>query len=337
MKISSKKFFCAQEGVSGINSDSKMQHEIIAKPFLKWAGGKRQLLKQIEPLLPAELENGLITKYVEPFLGGGAMFFYMAQNYNFDEIRISDANNDLIMTYQVVRDCVDSLITMLADMESAYLRKADIDRERYYYLIREKLNQERLFIDDTIVNESWTERAAQFIFLNRTTFNGLNRVNSKGEMNSSFGKCRNPCICDAVNLRAVSKVLQDVVITTADFAECERIIDDGTLVYFDPPYIPISNTANFTGYTATGFDDKEQKRLASLYARLVDNGTYAILSNSGYRPFDVNDFIRENYASFTINTLKARRSINCRIVGQEKIDEVLITNYAIHSLDPRTN
>lgn len=337
MEINGKKKICAQKGKSDAQSGRKTNDGITARPFLKWAGGKRQLLKQMSPLLPMELENGQITKYAEPFLGGGAMFFYLSQTCKFDEIHISDANKDLIMTYQTIRDDVDSLIIRLAEMESQYLALSEIGRERFYYQISRIFNQERLSMDYSDANSSWVERAAQLIFLNHTCFNGVYRVNSKGEFNISFGRYENPNICDAENLRAVSKVLQDVVITAADFGDCEQIVDDRTLVYFDPPYIPMSKTANFTSYTASGFDDSKQRRLASLSKRLTDKGVYVILSNSDYKPFDVDDFIRENYGGFTINTMRARRNINCKALGRAEVDEVLITNYAIHCSDPRSN
>lgn len=209
---------------------------ITAKPFLKWAGGKAQLIEQIAARLPIELQLGKIYRYIEPFIGGGALFFHIAQMYDVEEFFISDVNEEIILAYKSIQKDVNSLINLLKGMERKYHRLTPNRQEEYFYAVRFQMNEKRPLMDFAHYNESWLERTAQIIFLNRTCFNGLFRVNSKGEFNVPFGRYKNPLICSKDNLTSVSKLLQRTEINLGDFTECESFVDSDTFVYFDPPY-----------------------------------------------------------------------------------------------------
>jgi DNA adenine methylase len=208
------------------------------KPFLKWAGGKAQLIEQIATQLPDELKHGIIHRYVEPFIGGGALFFNIAQMYEVEEFFISDVNEELILAYKIIQKDVENLIILLKEMERKYHHLTVNRQKEYFYAVRFQLNENRPSIDFNNFQEAWIERTAQIIFLNRTCFNGLFRVNSKGEFNVPFGKYTNPSICNEENLMAVAELLQRTEIRLGDFTECEPFINSNTFVYFDPPYRP---------------------------------------------------------------------------------------------------
>ena len=283
-----------------------------AKPFLKWAGGKAQLIAQIANYLPVDLKLGKIHRYVEPFVGGGALFFHTAQLYEVDEFFISDVNDELVLTYTSIQKDVDGLIKLLNAIQNKYHRMNSERQSKYFYEIRETFNKERSKINFNRFSESWIERAAQIIFLNRTCFNGLFRVNSKGGFNVPFGRYKNPQICSEENLKAVSELLQRTEIRLGDFSECESFVDSSTFVYFDPPYRPISKTASFTSYSKYDFDDAAQLRLASFYRLLDRNDAKLMLSNSDPKNEDPHDqFFEHAYKNFHIKRVLANRMINC--------------------------
>jgi len=286
----------------------------LAKPFLKWAGGKTQLLGEIEQRLPYGLSTGEIDTYVEPFVGGGAVFFHIAQNYNdIKRFYLIDINRDLINCYNEVKTNVDALIDELRSIETAFLRKRS-GRKDFYYEIRDQFNADR--------------SPAKLIFLNKTCYNGLYRVNRKGEFNVPFGDYKNPTICDEENLRGVSTLLQKAKIICGDFTDSEKYIDNRTFVYFDPPYRPLSATASFTSYSKDSFSEQDQVKLAKFCRQIHSRKAKFLLSNSDPKNEDPTDhFFKDHYKGFKIDTVKAIRVINCQSSGRGQINELLITNY----------
>lgn len=306
----------------------------VARPFLKWAGGKGQLLPQLEAHLPKEIRTGGIRRYLEPFIGSGAFFFRVAQSYPVQEFILSDLNHDLILTYQVVQKDVEALIAALSAMERDYLNLSESGREKFYYHVREQFNQKRLNInydrhaggEDDLADR--VNRAAELIFLNRTGYNGLFRLNSRGEFNVPKGRYTSPRILDAENLRAVACVIRDVRFQYGDFVSVEEWVDHQTLVYLDPPYRPISPTAHFRSYSPIPFDDRQQLRLAEYFRKLDSKGAKLMLSNSDPRNYDPgDDFFERAYAGFHIVRLQARRNINSVPVRRGLLSELLILNY----------
>ena len=273
------------------------------KPFVKWVGGKRQLLRQFRELglYPPEDFNPITNTYYEPFVGGGAVFFDLLPK----NAELSDLNNELVTTYNVIKNNVDELIKTL--------QKHIYDKE-YYLEVRAK----------KIEDLSDIEVASRFIFLNRTGFNGLYRVNKSGQFNVPFGRYNNPVICDEDNLRRVSDALQDVTITHQDYKNVLKTAKSGDFIYLDPPYYPINATSSFTSYTAEGFLEKEQTELRDTFVKLHKKGCFVMLSNSD------TPFINELYSGLdgiTINKITAGRAINSKGSGRGKITEVLVTNY----------
>jgi DNA adenine methylase len=302
--------------------------QIKARPFLKWAGGKRQLLPQIDRFLPKELNEGSITRYVEPFVGSGAVFFHVAQKYLPAQLYISDYNPELMRAYRTIQQCVDDLIPTLRDIEYEYLSLTDEARKNYFYEQRTQFNKELARTKRESVSLENVERTAQLIFLNRTCYNGLFRVNSKGAFNVPFGRYRNPRICDAANLRAVAALLQQTEIRYGSYKDCAAVVDENTMVYFDPPYRPISKTANFTAYSKQVFDDKAQTDLARFYRSLDQRGARLMLSNSDPKNVDLDDsFFEDTYAGFRIERVHASRRINSQAEKRGPIHELLILNY----------
>ena len=308
----------------------------MARPFLKWAGGKGQLLGQIRFHLPAELQEGTISKYAEPFIGGGAVLFQLANEYSLDEIYVSDSNADLILAYRTIKSQVEGLIARLEDIERRFLGLSPSLRKEFFYETRRLFNKRRRAIRRTDESRHAELHVARLIFLNRTCYNGLYRVNSRGEFNVPFGNYRKPRICDAPNLRSVSHSLKDADIHCGDFADCKSFVDDRTFVYFDPPYRPISKTANFTSYAQSPFDDNEQKRLASFCRDLNGSGAKLMLSNSdpqNEEPLDT--FFTDLYCKFNIHKVSASRRINSNGAKRGEITELLITNYNVGGLSGR--
>lgn len=292
------------------------------KPFLKWAGGKGQLLGEIEKYYP--FADKKITKYAEPFVGGGAVLFDILSKFELDKVYISDINAELINTYRVVRDDVDPLIEMLLSMQSEFQAFDPNDRKSYYMKKRDRFNNLKIDGDEAIN----IEKAALMIFLNRTCFNGLFRVNKKGLFNVPIGSYKKPLICDEKNLRSVCEKLQKVEIVCGDYKESIRFIDENTFVYFDPPYRPLTTTASFTAYTENLFNDDEQIELAQFVGKIDKKGARIVVSNSDPKNSDAEDNFFDNiYASHKIKRVEATRMINSNSEARGKIKELLISNY----------
>ena len=295
---------------------------IECKPFIKWVGGKGQLLSEINKLYPVELGKN-INKYAEIFVGGGAVLFDILSKYKLDEVYISDKNLELINTYKSIRDNVDILIKSLKGMEEQYIPLDNENRKDYYYKKREEYNS--LKINSEVNN---IEKAVLFIFLNKTCFNGLYRVNKKGEFNVPMGAYKKPKICDEENLKNVSLTLRNVKIVYADYRESEKFIDDKTFVYIDPPYRPLNITSSFTSYTENDFNDKEQIELAEYINVLNKKGAKIVISNSDPKNNDIDDnFFDKLYKNYNINRVKATRMLNSNASLRGAINELLITNY----------
>ena len=293
------------------------------RPFVKWAGGKGSLIPQITKYYPEDLKTGVIDKYVEPFVGGGAVLIDILQKYDVKEAYAYDTNKDLINAYNVIKTDVNSLINKLKKYEDEYISLEMEDRKKYYYDVRSEYNSAEIKDGKTSL-----KRAAEFIFLNRTCFNGLYRVNQSGDFNVPMGKYKNPTICDEENLEALSKLIKNVEFICGDYQTTEEIVDKNTFVYFDPPYRPLSVTSGFTSYTKDDFDDEDQKQLASYFRTLDTKDAKLMLSNSN--PKNVNEedtFFDDIYSGFNINELQANRMINANANKRGKISELLIINY----------
>ena len=308
-----------------------LQNAPRAKPFLKWAGGKAQLLPQFRELYPRELKSGKLTTYVEPFLGGGAVFFDIVQAYPIANAFLYDINPELILIYKVVQRRVEDLIESLEAYSKQYYGLDDEQRKTFYYQVRENLNAQKSQIDFERFSDAWVERAAMLLFLNRTCFNGLFRLNSRGEFNVPFGQYKKPRILDAENLSNASGILQIAEIRRGDFEDSFDVIDRETFVYFDPPYRPISKTSSFTSYSKYSFGDEEQRRLATYFARLhKEKGAKMMLSNSDPTNVTADDtFFEDLYQGFHIYTVYAQRAINSKGSKRGPIRELVITNYEV--------
>lgn len=294
------------------------------KPFLKWAGGKGQLIEQIASFLPASLMTGKIKKYFEPFLGGGAVYFWLAEHYDFESVYLYELNPSVAICYQVIQRNVKKLINELNSLEIEYTAGSDNDREKLFYDKREEFNS---YLRRKSAN-GYLRHTALLIFLNKTCFNGLYRVNSKGEFNVPFGRYKNPAICNVDNLFAVHDLLQKAEVICGDFQLCLEYADNDSLVYFDPPYRPISRTASFTSYSKDTFDDNEQKRLRRVFGELDSRDASVMLSNSDPKnvaPTD--DFFDDLYSGYHIQRLNATRLINCNAERRGSITEILVMNY----------
>jgi DNA adenine methylase len=290
-------------------------------PFIKWAGGKGQLLNQIRNTYPCGLGE-TITRYCEPFVGG-AVLFDVLSNYNLDEIYINDINTELINTYRTIQNDVNALIEVLSTMQSEFTPLDTENRKLYYYEKREQFNNAKVNGDKfTNIN-----KASLFIFLNKTCFNGLYRVNGRGLYNVPMGAYKNPLICDAENLINISTLLQNITINCGDYKECRNFIDERTFVYIDPPYRPLNATASFTSYTETGFGDREQVELAEFVNDLNQIGAKIVVSNSDPQNTDVDDnFFDELYGVYQISRVTAKRMINCNAERRGIVNELLICN-----------
>lgn len=294
----------------------------ILRPFLKWAGGKGQLLREIEKYYP--FKNNKITKYAEPFVGGGAVLFDILGKYDLDEIYISDINTELINTYRIIRDATYELIAMLQVMQNEFVPMNTTERKSYYMAKRERFNALKINLDESVN----IEKATLMIFLNKTCFNGLFRVNKKGFFNVPMGSYKNPMICDKENLRAVSEKLQNVRIVSGDYRDSTDFIDENTFVYFDPPYRPITDTASFTAYTENLFNDKEQIELAKFVDDMHRKGAKIVVSNSDPKNSNTeDDFFDDIYSAYKINRVEATRMINCNSDARGKIKELIISNF----------
>ena len=294
------------------------------RPFLKWAGGKGQLIDQIASHLPPALKTGRIKKYFEPFLGGGALFFWLSEQYDFESAYLYEINPAVNLCYQVIQKNIGKLIKELNQLELEYFSASEKGKEKLYYDKREEFN---VFLRRKASN-SIVRRTALLVFLNKTCFNGLYRVNSQGEFNVPFGRYKNPTICNEDNLYAVSELLQKAEIFCGDFAQCLEYADNESFVYFDPPYRPISTTASFTSYSKDIFDDQEQKRLRKVYGELDKKDACVMLSNSDPKNVNPNDnFFDDLYRGYHIERLNATRLINCNAERRGVITEILVMNY----------
>lgn len=291
------------------------------RPFVKWAGGKGQLLEVLKSNLPKGI-GAKINKYAEPFVGGGALLFALLSEYSFDEVYICDNNKELINAFSVIKKYSGELIQILANMQAKYSLSTDEEKQKYYYEERDRFNA--LILNE----ENCVEKAALFIFINRTCFNGLYRVNRKGCYNVPFGKHTNPTICDTENLIKVSESLQNVIIRSCDYHDVLSFVDENTFVYIDPPYRPLNATSGFTSYTEEQFNDQNQIELAEMYKELSDKGAKVMLSNSDPHNVDENDnFFDDLYGDFNIQRVEASRMINSKASSRGKIKELLVKNY----------
>ena len=294
---------------------------IKAKPFIKWVGGKGQLIEQLEALLPADFtERGNVT-YIEPFVGGGAMLFYMLQKYpNIKSAVINDINPDLTLCYQVVRDNPTELIKSLNLIQSDYYALPTEEERKTFFL------QQRELFNSKSLNE--IDNTTLFFFLNRTCFNGLYRVNKAGKFNVPFGKYTTPTICDSATIYADSKLLQKVDIMTGDFEQTYEKIKGNTFFYFDPPYRPISKTSSFNDYTKEDFNDNAQIRLKLFCDRLNENGINFMLSNSDCFSKDGMDrFFEDLFIDYRIDRVLASRNVNAKGSKRGKLTEIVVNNY----------
>lgn len=292
---------------------------LSAKPFIKWAGGKTQLITDIQKNLPKNL-NRKFT-YIEPFVGSGAVLFWMLNNFeNIEKAVINDINKDLTDTYKTIATNYKELVEVLKLWEKEFHHlEGSEELKRYYF------NQKRTIFNQRISGK--VEQSALFIFLNKTCFNGLYRVNRKNEYNVPMGSYKKPLICDEENLRLVNKALQKVEILNGDFSQTISHAQENTFFYLDPPYKPLSKTSNFNTYAQEIFDDNEQIRLRNFCKELDDLRYSWILSNSDMRNLDSNNnFFDDLYSDFNIKRVSARRSINSKSDKRGKLTELLITN-----------
>ena len=290
-----------------------------AKPFIKWLGGKTQLISSIEKNLPKNLEKQKNLTYIEPFVGGGAILFWILQNYpNITNAIINDINPDLTTAYKTIKEMPAELVDALQTIQDEYLLLNEENRKEYY------LNKRKIFNTKTLNS---IDNTSAFIFLNRTCFNGLYRVNSKGEFNVPFGRYKNPKICDKATIFADSKILEKVEILTGDFEQTLKYADKNSLFYLDPPYKPLSETSSFNAYAKEGFNDNEQIRLKNFCDELNQLGHNFILSNSDVKSKNPEDnFFDELYEQFNIERLFATRMVNANPEKRRKLTELLTTN-----------
>lgn len=295
---------------------------VNAKPFIKWVGGKSQLIEQLDAQLPADFDSLEDVTYIEPFVGGGAILFYMLQHYpNINHAIINDINPDLITCYRTVRDNPKELIASLQDIENTYLSlNTEEARKEFFMVVRNRYNEKNL---DPI------ENTTKFFFLNKTCFNGLYRVNKKGLFNVPFGRYSNPTICNPETILKDSELLQRVEILNGDFEETFKYAQGNTLFYFDPPYRPLNDTSSFNNYAKEAFNDDEQIRLKKYCDRINDAGFKFMLSNSDGKSVNGEDnFFDVLYAAYQIERVWASRSINSNPNKRGELTEILVRNYA---------
>lgn len=293
---------------------------IPAKPFVKWAGGKGNLLNILESQLPADFDSQTRVTYIEPFVGGGAMLFHMlTAHQNIQRVVINDINKDLIRCYQLVKESPQSLIELLKPFEQRYYELNENERRLYFYEVRNEFNNSELTVN---------QRAAYLIFLNHTCFNGLYRENASGGFNVPFGRYKKPKICNVDVIMADHKILSKVDIICGDYKNVMTHLGRGyNFVYFDPPYRPLMGSSNFNHYSKSGFGDPEQVELKAFCDRLTGRGCHLMLSNSDSTNEDGSSYFETLYKGYTFNKLLAQRSISADAKKRRKQSEVLITNY----------
>jgi DNA adenine methylase len=295
----------------------------MAKPFLKWAGGKRQLISEIESRLPPNIAE--IRTYVEPFIGGGALLFHMLENYKFKHIHISDINPELVLCYRQLQSSVDDVITALGKLVKKFPDDTE-SRSDCFYNIRKVWNS-NLDIE-SMTDKEKSERVAQMIFLNKTCFNGLFRLNRSGKFNVPSGRYKKPSFPSSESLREVNLALQSVTVHHGSYEECLKWVDENSFVYFDPPYRPLSKTSSFISYSKDDFNDENQADLASLTKKLSHKKVKFLLSNSDPKNTILDDdFFDDLYNGFKIDRVFANRAINSNPDKRGKISELLIRNY----------
>jgi DNA adenine methylase len=295
----------------------------MASPFLKWAGGKGRLLPELVSRMPKKPEGGF--RYIEPFIGGGALFFHLEENNLIQSSKISDINPELILCYKTIKLHVGMVISEL-EMIAKHFPKRDSTRERFFYKMRDRWNRKLCTNIDDFNPKMASKRVALTIFLNKTCFNGLFRVNSKGEFNVPYGHYENPNFVDIDNLKDVSEVLQHVEISCKSYQEIE-LEGEGIFVYFDPPYRPLTTSSSFTSYSKSGFNDSNQIELAE-FVQSISSQAKVMLSNSDPKiSNEMDDFFDSLYSEFTIHRIQAPRSINSDGKKRGKISEILVTNY----------
>ncbi len=300
-----------------------------AKPFLKWAGGKTQLLNELCSRLPKSvIERHEIQRYIEPFVGSGALFFRLKNKFRIKKSYLFDNNRELIIGWKVIQNDHTALINNLADLEKSYLSKSEDERKEFYKDIRTLYNEQIHKFDYSQYNKDWIERATQLIFLNKTCYNGLFRQNMKGEFNVPFGRYKNPKICNEENIKAVSYALDRTEIFCDDFSSSARYINEKSFIYFDPPYRPISKTSYFTAYSKNIFNDVQQEKLAIFFKKIHKKGAFLMLSNSDPKNESPNDdFFDKLYKDFYIERVGAKRFISCVASKRGAIKELIIRNY----------
>lgn len=298
----------------------------FASPVLKWAGGKGMLLPQLSEKFPNKLRCGAVKKYIEPFVGGEAVFFDISNSYYFEEAYLFDVNPELVILYNVIKNNVLDLIDELDSLQRFYF--SSNDRKEFYYRMRDEYNTFDKKINANDYALSFIRRAALTVFLNRTCFNGLFRVNSKGLFNVPMGSYKNPRILNTENLIAVSKALSKATIMQADFAKVLDFADNKTFIYYDPPYRPLKNSS-FKTYAVETFDDCEQIRLKEVFEQVHKKGSLQMLSNSDPTNVGSDPFFDDLYQDYNIYRILAKRLINSNSDGRGEIREILITNYGV--------
>lgn len=292
----------------------------IAHPFVKWAGGKTQLLPEIRKHYPHR-----IKKYCEPFVGGGAVLFDVLQKCRPEKVLVNDVNEELINTYLQIKSDCNLLIEQLSELQQNYKSQSLEKNKILFYEKRLRYNKLKINRNDA----ENLEKAALFIFLNKTCFNGLYRVNKRGEFNVPFNNAKNPLICDEKNLRACSELLQNVQMKTGDYSDCKDFIDSETFVYLDPPYRPLTQTSAFTSYSENKFSDKEQLELGKFITEISSKGAKVLASNSDPKNTNKEDnFFDDLYSNFEIERITASRMINSNAKKRGAISELLISNIA---------
>ncbi len=290
-----------------------------AKPFVKWVGGKTQLLEEIRKYYPTSC-----NKYCEPFVGGGAVLFDILQTFHPECVLINDINKELINLYTIIRDNCEPLIESLKKEKNLY-QETEKEKRKELFLEKRSRYNELIVIDSP---ENKLEEASLFIFLNKTCFNGLYRVNAKGLFNVPFNNAMNPLICDEENIRACSKLLQNVLITAGDYSYCDSFIDRNTFVYIDPPYRPLTKTSAFTSYSADRFNDEQQIELGEFIKKQDRKGAKILTSNSDPCNIDKNDLFFDNiFVNFRVMRVRAQRMINSNGEKRGSINELLISNW----------
>ena len=294
---------------------------MFAKPFVKWVGGKTQLLPELRLRYPK-----IVKKYCEPFVGGGAVLFDILNHFNPEEVLINDINSELINCYQQIKINIENLIKILKSFQSEYLTYTIDKRKTYYLKQRHNYND----LNNNFSKKYLILKAALFIFLNKTCFNGLYRVNSKGLFNVPFNNAVNPTICDEENLIACSKALKNVELKVGDYKQCSSFIDENTFLYLDPPYRPLTISSSFTSYSKDGFDDAKQIELGKFIINMNNRGAFIIASNSDPKNIDETDnFFDDLYKSFKISRINALRMINSNSKKRGAISELLISNTSV--------